>query len=810
MKVSLLGLCRGRGKIFIKAHIEKTSRENTLRFESRSNSGTEIPCDSYPPINDTESGIQVITLPILNTAQRLHIEEIDKLHNVVSAYSKTISPFRAKWESRLSYRVKQELTREIKDYDTLFFCSELSMYVRNAISDSSDNILHTIIAMPVNSQVGDFSISCIDSKGAPVPLCPMLLNVEAYSPVKYSPEQVHYVQASIRIPKEIQNYCFALQDSANPENNSFSVLEDAWYKKLLEISSTSMQSAQNDPEYDTWFKEHRAKRAELELQTKASLPERPLFSVIVPLYNTPFGVFCEMAESVRRQSYGNWELILVNASPENNEVTEQAHAYAAADSRIKHIIVPENKGISENTNVGLKIASGDFVCFFDHDDLLEPNILFEYALAINEDRTIDLLYCDEDKINSEGYHYDPFFKPDFNLDLLRNNNYICHLLCIRASLLTEIGFLDPALDGAQDHDLTLRAVEKTQAIHHVSKILYHWRASENSTAGNVSSKSYATEAGIKAVQHHLDRLGLDAQVEQSRRPFTYRVTYSVPQEQPLVSIIIPNKDSKEALQTCITSIVEKSTYSNYEIIVVENNSASEEIFKYYQEISNAQNIRVITYNGEFNFSKIINFGVKDSSAEYLICLNNDTEVIAGSWIERMVGICARGDVGVVGAKLYYPDDTIQHAGVIIAGAVAIHPHRNLPKSNWGYFSLNDAEQDMSAVTAACFMTKRSAFEKVEGFNEYLAVAYNDVDYCLKIRELGLLIVYTPDVELYHYESLSRGYENTKEKKLRYEQEAAYMRSTWAEYYVNGDPYHNKNLCSNDDAAAQYFGLKKDY
>ena len=805
MKVSLLGLCRSDGKILIKTQIERTFEGTILSFQSQIGTDTKIPCDSYQIANDDKPELYLIALPILSVTQKLIIEESDVQQGVISVFSKSYPHFRARAESGLRYRLTQSLTREINDCYNKRIFDRLSMHFWNCVPDDENSVLLANIIVPADSRIEALSISCIDSKGTIVQVNPVFFENNPYALVKFSSQQLHELKISLRIPKEPQNYCFLLQDSESPKNSGFSVLERDAYEKLLNGSTGILQNAQNDPGYDRWFTRHRIKNSSLELQRNIVLQERPLFSLVVPLYKTPLDVFCEMVNSVKEQSYDNWELILVNASPENNEVNMQAEAYASMDSRIKHTVISENKGISENTNVGIEVASGDFICFFDHDDLLEPDILFEYAVAINENEKIDVLYCDEDKLHEKGYYYEPFFKPHFNLDLLRNNNYVCHLLCIRKLLLSEIGFLDSSFDGAQDHDLTLRAIEKARAIHHVSKILYHWRATGSSAAKDVSNKEYATAAGIKAVQNHLDRVGLQATVEQSRRPFTYKVTYSIPQEHPLVSIIIPNKDNKEVLKACIDSILEKSTYSNYEIIIIDNNSSSEEVFKYYEELSSMPNIRIITHEGEFNFSKIINLGVESSIAEYLILLNNDTEVITTSWIERMLGICARKDVGVVGVKLYYPDNTIQHAGVVIVPLVAIHPHQRLPRSNWGYFSLNDAEQDMSAVTAACCMTKRAVFEQVGGFNEELAIAYNDVDYCLKIRERDLLVVYTPEVELYHFESLSRGDEVTKQEKQRYEQEASYIRNTWADYYIFGDPYYNKNLCSNGHDTF-YFGL----
>ena len=525
------------------------------------------------------------------------------------------------------------------------------------------------------------------------------------------------------------------------------------------------------------------------------MPLMPRFSVVVPLFDTPIPFFEEMVSSVVGQSYANWELVLVNASPENAELTAHVDGARERDARVKVVTLESNLGISENTNAGLDAASGDYVCFFDHDDVLERDILFEYAQAVNEAPQTDLLYCDEDKLLPDGTLSQPFFKPDFNLDLLRNNNYICHMLTIRRELLERLPRNTHEYDGAQDHNLTLRAVEQTSAIRHVPRVLYHWRVSETSTAANADSKSYASEAGIRAVHEHLDRMGLAADVSLSRRPLTYRVIYDVPKPHPLVSIVIPTKDHVDVLDRCLRSILERSTYDNYEIVLVENNSSDPATFSYYEEMRerHPEVVRVVTWDAEFNFSKLMNYGRRSARGEYLLLLNNDTEVITPNWIEVLLGLCSREDVGAVGVKLYYPDGTIQHAGVAIVGGVASHLSRNLPRSNWGYFALSDAQQDLSAVTAACVMVSCEDFDSVDGFTEELAVAFNDIDFCLKLRERDKLIVYTPEVELYHYESISRGPENSDEKRIRFHRESSYMNYRWASYYVKGDPYYNVNF-----------------
>jgi len=818
MKVSLIGLCRDNGKLLIKAIIRKSASDNTISIWSQGSSDLRFPSNCYHIVENSETDRYVIALPAMGIKQKLVVEEINTQHEKVSVQFEEISQFKATWKSRLNRRFRKKLVYEILDYSESFQHKQGTMKFLDCIPDYSCNIIRAKVLVQEHEKVDRLSYACVDSNGEIVAINPILLHTKTLFSDEHASERIQEALVSIRIPKKIMSYCVIFNNLESEESDkhigsqkqiSFCVLEKYQYLELLEQGITRIKSAQDYADFDLMFKHNRTKQKLFEEQSRKIFPINPLFSIVVPLYKTPLDLFCEMVESVRNQSYKNWELVLVQASPSNSEVVSKTEHYLLADNRIKQVMLSTNKGISENTNAGIQITQGDFICFLDHDDLIEPDLLYEYASAINKEESIDLIYCDEDKIDGNGRHFDPSFKPDFNLDLLRNNNYICHLLCIRASLLSEIGLLESQYDGAQDHDLTLRACEKARVIHHVSKLLYHWRASERSAASSTENKAYANTTGIKAVQSHLSRLGIEAKVEQSRRPFTYRITYAIPQEQPLVSIIIPNKDNKEILKNCIDSIITKSTYQNFEILVIENNSISCETFKYYEEPSSFSNLRIINYQGEFNFSKIVNFGLKNTEAEYVILLNNDTEVITEEWIERMLGICSRKDVGVVGAKLYFPDETIQHAGIIITPNVAQYSHLHLPKTNWGYLALNDAEQNVSAVTAACFMTKKSVFGKVGGFDEELAIAYNDIDYCLKVRDLGFLIVYSPEIELYRYDSYSKEDETLKEKKMFLEQEVLFMKNRWSKYYDLGDPYYNKNL-STDGTKARYYGLDWSY
>lgn len=548
----------------------------------------------------------------------------------------------------------------------------------------------------------------------------------------------------------------------------------------------------DDVDYEQWYENHKALPEELEKQKNEKWKRKPLISIVVPVYNTPQVFLRQMIESVQNQSYSEWELCIGNASPENKEMKKILEEYKK-DARIKEVEIPENKGISQNTNRAMEIASGELIGLLDHDDLLAPNALYEIAKAVNEHPDAEVIYTDEDKVTTDlKEHFQPHLKPDFNLDLLRSNNYICHFFVASRDLIKRVGGFRPEFNGAQDYDLILRCTEQAKQIVHIPKILYHWRVHKASTADNPASKMYAFDAGKRAIEEHLVRCRTKGTVQHTKNLGFYRVKYEVCGE-PLVSIIIPNKDQSEALKKCLDSIREKTSYRNYEIIIVENNSEEPETFAFYKKIA-GEKIKIVTWEGEFNYSAINNFGVRHARGDYLLLLNNDVEIINGDWLTEMLSHCQRKEVGIVGAKLYYPDNTIQHAGIIIGiGGVAGSVFVGLPRAFSGYLHKASIQLDLSAVTAACMLVKRSVFEQVGGLEEKLKVAFNDVDFCLRVREKGYLVVYDPYAELYHYESKTRGAEDTKEKIRRFQTEIEYMRSHWIGLLKKGDPYYNCNL-----------------
>ncbi len=567
-------------------------------------------------------------------------------------------------------------------------------------------------------------------------------------------------------------------------------------KAFVIKSRHKLQGIDSDYDYPEWVSLTKTTEEELAQQREIVFDYMPRLSVVIPAYKTPERFLSAMLDSLLAQTYTNWEVCVADGSPKGEGVERVLKRYAMKDERFRYVILGENKGISGNTNAAIEMATGDFIVLADHDDTLAPDALFECVKAINKDPEIDVVYTDEDKLDIDGGElFEPHFKPDFNPDLLTSVNYICHLFVVNHELLLEVGLFKEEFDGAQDYDFILRCTEKARKICHIPKALYHWRCHQDSTASNPESKLYAFEAGARAVKAHYDRLGIPVKsVEKGIDYGIYHTTFEITGD-PLVSVIIPNKDHSADLDLCMRSLIEKSTYKNLEFIVVENNSADPATFAYYEKIQKEfEFVHVVTWEREFNYSAINNFGVTFAKGEYLLFLNNDTELINPESIEEMLGYCQREDVGITGVRLLYSDDTIQHAGVVVGfGGIAGHTFIGLHKAESSYFNQAMCARNYSAVTAACMMSKRSLFDQVGGFSEDLAVAFNDIDYCMKIRSLNKLVVYAPYALFYHYESKSRGLEDTPEKVERFNREIKKFSDKWPDILRDGDPYYNPNL-----------------
>ncbi len=548
-------------------------------------------------------------------------------------------------------------------------------------------------------------------------------------------------------------------------------------------------------DYDRWIHEFEHSDHELIELKLRTFERRPLISIIMPVYNTRAGELTSAIQSVIDQSYGNWELCIADDHSSAQHVRDTLDQFAHRDSRIKVAFRAENGGISRASNTAWDLAAGEYVCFLDHDDTLSPHALAYVVEAVNSTVDADLLYSDEDKIDRQNRRYDPFFKPDWSPDLLRSENYVCHLLVLRRDLAEQTGKFLPDYDGSQDYDLILRASERAEHIQHIPKVLYHWRASESSTAATIKNKEYAVDAARKAIQRACERTGDGSRVEASKITGRWRVRHPIPPE-TRVSIIIASGGKADVLQENLDSLFRKTRYSTYEVVVIDNSrlNAIETLVRSYER--RRPNVRYIDWRHRpFNYSEINNTAARQCESPILLFLNDDTSVIIPEWLEAMVELAVRPEVGAVGAKLLYPNGFIQHAGVVMGLYDNCgHAFKGLNGSIGHYFDFPDIIRNVSAVTGACLMTRAEVFWSAEGFDEkQFAVAFNDIDLCLKIGALGYRVLYTPHAQLYHYEAFSK----TSKDLVPHPEEVALMRSKWGTIIAH-DPYYSPNLTRNDE------------
>lgn len=798
MHLRKLGSCRGDGKIFIEYEIDVLNVDQ-LGIVSELN-GVRLPVKAYPCASEEAKRRgrphYVVAIPNMLGTQKLTFSTLDESGNPLGRQKvRCVNSEVAKWASRFNYRLNSSLTSAVRDCVRQASKQQAQIVFESACPVGDSGRVHGVIRIPEDS-MSDLRMTCFGRDLTPIDAKIVWMGEQEVVPKNEKAPAINEVRFSIDLPDGNDTYyLFKVEDLANAERDNFAVLEPAWYKELCsEFYKTHCHAARDDG-YSAWFEHHRIKASDLAQQAAVELSHPTSFSIVVLLDGLLTGSFDEMIESVLRQSYREWELILVGVGSLGVGQHDTIERIARSDQRIQLIELNGEEGKGGGLRAGIKQARGDYVAFLDQDDVLEPDTLFEFARAIEANPEIGLLYCDEDRILLDGSHDNPFFKPDFSIDLLRNGNYIGCFLCVKRQILKEIEVPGEDAGRAVTYDLALKATEKTNNVHHVAKMLHHHRESQDASTKPDAQLQSMRDAEMQALIRHLERAGLNGHVlASSTHPLAYNVAYEVEGE-PLVSIIIPNKDETEILATCLKSILEKSTYSNYEIIIIENNSEEQATFDFYDELQTQDaRIHVEIWDGPFNFSALVNLGARASQGDYLLLLNNDTEVITPDWIQLMLGFNQRSDVGVVGVKLWYPDDTIQHAGVVLAEGSATHLSVGYPKGEAGYFDLSDRTQNLSAVTAACMMTRRDVYEEVGGFDEEFSVSFNDVDYCLKVREAGYLVVYLPLVELYHYESLSRGNDLvSQETQARYVREVHRLKSKWDAYYVDGDPYYNRNL-----------------
>ena len=573
------------------------------------------------------------------------------------------------------------------------------------------------------------------------------------------------------------------------------------FRKMVELSRLNKASGWGlhiGNDYDEWVHKYDTidvkSRAEI-LKVIGNQPTGPLISVLMPVYNPPLEMLKESINSVQAQLYQNWELCIADDASTKAGVHELLQEFADGDSRIKIEYRKKNGHISAATNTALALASGEYIALLDNDDVLRESALFWVADAIRVNPAAGLIYSDEDKIEESGQRCEPYFKPDWNPDLFLSQNMICHLGVYRTTLVRKLGGFRIGFEGAQDYDLALRCVEQIEPkqIVHIPRILYHWRKHAGSTAHAGAVKNYALLAGRNAINDHFLRVNVKATAE--LLDFGgYRVRYDIPSPMPLVSLIIPTRNGLNLIRQCIESIISLTTYEHYEILIVDNNSDDPNTLAYFASLAGDNRIRILRDERPFNYSALNNAATLQARGEYIALINNDIEVISSEWLTEMTSLARQPGVAAVGARLWYPNDTLQHGGCITGiGGVAGHSHKHLPRGRGGYFSRAKLTQTMTVVTAACLVIKRDIFLEVGGLDEVnLKVAFNDVDFCLRLQEAGYRNVWTPYAELYHHESASRGFEDTPEKQARFNNEVNYMKQRWGEKLLN-DPAYNPNL-----------------
>ena len=826
MSIKRLALCRSQGRLFVLLRFvgEDVAGiiecEGSRAFAHATTNGASVPLlvlpvdhgrvlALCPSVAGYERELAVLVLPFLD-GSAIDVEFASGGQKLGSI---RLDSRKAKLESKINYKAKPALCALIRDAQRGERCGRYEIdAVRYLPADSGTVWRYEVTwaggpQCTPQLQILDTRMNAIDA------------TVHVFESQVDVPQQngccVNKTYLSVEMPEDIRDFVAIATDPAGQILSGFCAMDGRLYNGMVDDSWNRMKDARaDDAAYRRWFEQHRAKPGDLACQCAASaaFAYRPLVSIVVPCYKTDRVYLRELLDSVLAQSYDNWELLLMDASPEWDAVANLAAA--AHDERVCRIELPGNGGIVVNTNAGIQQATGDYIAFLDHDDILEPDALFHYVAALNKtakDERPQALFCDEDMFQKTGEWGQPVFKTKLNVDLLYSHNCVTHFLMVEKALIDRIGVSPEDVAGAQDYDLTLRCLAAGARFEHVAHVLYHWRVHPGSTAdGSADSKPYAIEAGRLALQRHFDSLGVHGTVEESETPFVYRMRYALPEPAPLVSIVIPTKDHVETLNACVMSIAQKATYANYEIVLVENNSEDQETFAYYETLpervaaasGGKGTARVEWWPGEFNYSQIINFGVKHAKGDYLLLLNNDTEVISPDFIEEMMGYLQRPDAGVVGAKLYFADHLVQHAGILVGvrGALA-HANQDFSAKREGYLARAVRPGNFSAVTGACQMVRRDVFEQVGGYNEEFAVGFNDADFCLRVWEAGYRTIFTPYARLYHYEFTSRGREEANEEKLRrWKREQALFVQRWPEFFLDGDPWLGPNL----SAESEYF------
>ena len=809
MDVRFKEISRGSGKIYCRIALCETDDDTRIEARSETTAGELLPA-TLSRVDEVE-GV-VLVLPVIDVAQHATVRVLDAQGNVIGCGDKIVSPRLAKLQSQINTARKNKVALTIRNCDAKpkTYGIEVAHTIEIACGNGED-ILHgevRVVSWNRDAAGDSLKVRVLDGHGKSVVLDEIVvLGDKLRADDEYPGLYVRTLSFSARIPSEVGQVLLWAISSSELLQDSFVCIEPYRIREMRDEFLRNTLSAERDGEYEAWFLGHlRGTALELDSWRRNELSVRPKFSLVTVI---PPRVehFREMVDSVLGQTYSDFELILVGVGLDEEWLKWNLASREELDSRIRLVNLPKYLGITLSTNEGIACASGDFICLLDSDCLVEPDLLYHYAKGVSEYPETDLLYCDEDKLIN-GHFCQVFAKPDWSPDLICSCNYMGHMLAVRKTVVDQIGVSGSEFDGAHDFNLALAASERARNVYHVRRVLYHWRSGEESSSPRWGIGSYSESAAVLALQNHLDRMNVKATARLDENvPMAYRLDYEF-DEYPLVSIVIPNKDHIEVLDRCLVSLREKTTYKNYEVIIVENNSENPETFAYYDRVQRKwDRVRVVVEQntfGLFNFAKSVNFGFAHARGDFFLMLNNDTEVIAPDWIEQLVGTCSQRHVGICGAKLLYPDGLIQHGGVCFHHYGPGHLGLLLPANTDSYYHAYSLTQDLSAVTGACLMCNRETYERVGGLDEAFRVNYNDIDFCVRVRELGLHVVFNPHVLLYHYESVSRDTPKRGKEAYRSCRETGMLYVKYPRYYVDGDPFLNPALVRN----SVYRALKK--
>lgn len=795
-------VCRSAGKVYLL--LEDTCFEHGVPQACAHLDANAIPCDLYAGPAACQA---VLVLPYL-AHKTLRVE---LTANSNTLWTGLVNFDQVKLQSVLAYRTKPELCAAIRDYDLDFVAECYRPVFDHGFQGPQDDIWRIRIDWMGDSAARP-ELRVLDEYGMPLAATIHLFEFQPHIVNEHQVE-INRLYVSVIPEGSPRTFMVVAHDAQQRYADGFCSLDGSFFNALRGTSDEDMKDACADDEaYHRWFDLNRAHAGTLEAQRRAcqeaDQDTLPLISIVVPCWHSSPKYLGALVDSVMVQSYPCWELLLVDSTPDDGVVAAQC--VRVHDGRVKRVEVNSaHTSIVANTNVGIAVARGSLIAFADHDDLLEPDALYTYAHESLKYPDAAVFYCDEDHLQEDGRVCQPVFKSALDVDLLYSYNCVTHFLVVRSELLQHIGVCQEDVSGAQDYDLTLRALAAGAQFHHIARVLYHWRIHEGSTSNDSSeSKPYAQTAGRLALEHHMAARNIAATVEETAEPFVYRVRYKLPEPHPLLSIVIPSRDHADVLRACVTSIFEKATYDAFEIVVVENNSEKPETFAFYDELKQTyqDRVQVVTWQGSgFNYSALINTGVAASHGEYLLLLNNDTELISPDALEEMMGYLQRPEVGVVGAKLYFRDMLTQHIGMIIGpGQTCSHVNQNFIPQRGGYRGRAIRPSNYSSVTGACQMVRREVFDEIGGYNETFAVGFNDVDFCLRAGKAGYRVVCTPYAEWYHYEFTSRGREVVNDNKFRrWKHEQGLFIESWPEIFTQGDPYSNPAF----DPESTYFALR---